>query len=64
MKTYIPLCPLGRMNCIHDPAYVQHYFPKWYDKNLLNSKVNCLKDLCPYDLFFELEEKHGLLEND
>ena len=27
---YKPLCPIGMINCIADPAYVYYHYPDWY----------------------------------
>ena len=35
-KEYKPLCPRGYSDCIHDPAYLKHYYPEWYKKTYGN----------------------------
>lgn len=28
---YIPVCPLGMMDCVYDPAYIKKYCPEFYE---------------------------------
>ena len=27
---YIPTCPRGYSDCVHDPTYIKTFHPKWY----------------------------------
>lgn len=27
---YLPTCPRGEVDCIHDPAYIKHHHPAWF----------------------------------
>lgn len=29
---YTPACPRGYVDCVCDPAYIQHNYPRWYSK--------------------------------
>jgi hypothetical protein len=31
-QNYIPACPRGYTDCIHDPAYIKFYHEEWYRK--------------------------------
>ena len=35
---YVPVCPRGFDDCIHDPAYILYYYPDWY-KELYEDKT-------------------------
>ena len=28
---YYPVCNKGYVDCIHDPAYIKHFYPDWYE---------------------------------
>ena len=30
--SYVPICPFGEYNCIHDPAYQRKYSPEWWEQ--------------------------------
>lgn len=30
-KQYTPVCPIGKTDCVYDPAYVHHYHKDWYE---------------------------------
>lgn len=32
VEAYTPLCPVGKTDCVHDPAYEKHYHPDWFEK--------------------------------
>ena len=29
---YYPVCAMGYADCIHDPAYIKHFYPDWYEE--------------------------------
>lgn len=29
---YYPVCNKGYVDCIHDPAYIKHFYPDWYEE--------------------------------
>ena len=31
-QNYIPVCPRGYKDCVHDPAYIKFYHKEWYKK--------------------------------
>ena len=35
---YVPTCPRGYTECIHDPAYILYHYPGWY-KELYGDKT-------------------------
>ena len=60
-KPYIPTCPFGEYNCIHDPAYQRKYSPEWWEQMGMPTKCECyeefLKDFNNDDPFgYSLDE--------
>lgn len=48
--SYVPTCPFGEYNCIHDPAYQRKYSPEWWEQMEMPTECECyeefLKDEC------------------
>lgn len=52
-RAFNPTCPLGYDDCIHDPAYIKHHYPKWYQElygDLTPEEAAKTKEGCNPDL--------------
>lgn len=29
-QKYLPTCPQGYSDCVHDPSYIKFHYPEWY----------------------------------
>ena len=60
-EPYKPVCPRGYIDCICDPAYIQHHCPEWYKKlygDLTPTEALYVKNGC-YERFVEdPDEEH------
>ena len=43
-KPYIPTCPFGENNCIHDPAYQRKYSPEWWEQIGMATECECYEE--------------------
>ena len=43
-KPYIPTCPFGEHNCIHDPAYQRKYSSKIWEQNGMPTECECYEE--------------------
>lgn len=56
-EDYIPTCPCGFDDCIHDPAYIRCYNPKHWEE--LGMPVSC-DDLRYGESPYEVDERHTM----
>ena len=42
--SYVPTCPFGEYNCIHDPAYQRKYSPEWWKQMGMPTECECYEE--------------------
>lgn len=64
---YTPVCPRGYIDCVYDPAYIKHHYPKWY-KSLYGdlSPEEAIHDSggCVERMEDDPDEKYGCYDNE
>lgn len=62
---YNPVCPIGKTDCVNDPAYAHFYHPEWYKEvygDMTPDKVAdkycspCVTNMC-YCHDYDIEDK-------
>lgn len=65
VNRYNPVCPIGKTDCVNDPAYAHFYHPEWYKEaygDMTPDKVAdkycspCVTDRC-YCNDYDIEDK-------